>query len=113
MKIAIASDGNFVSAHFGRCQTFTIIEIQDGRLIDRMPFANPGRHPGYLPKFLRKKGVKTIVAGGMGRRALGFFVEESIEVVVGVKGTLSNVIDNLAAGTLEARESLCQQGAGG
>jgi len=28
MLIAIATDGNFVSAHFGRCPSYTIIEIK-------------------------------------------------------------------------------------
>jgi len=29
MKIAISTDAGFVSAHFGRCPSFTIAEIEE------------------------------------------------------------------------------------
>jgi len=31
MKIAISTDSGFVSEHFGRCPSFTIVEITDGK----------------------------------------------------------------------------------
>ena len=52
MKIAISTDGNYVSAHFGRCPSFTIAEIQDSKIIKKELIDNPGHHPGYLPEFL-------------------------------------------------------------
>ena len=32
MKAAISTDGGFVSAHFGRCPSFTIVEMEDGQV---------------------------------------------------------------------------------
>ena len=32
MKIAVASDGNFVSGHFGHCESFTLYEADDGKV---------------------------------------------------------------------------------
>lgn len=32
MKIAIASDGKYVSRHFGHCEGFTIYEVEEGSL---------------------------------------------------------------------------------
>ena len=112
MKIAISTDGNFVSAHFGRCPSFTIIEIQEDKVVKRTTIDNPGHHPGFLPQFLRQNGADAIVAGGMGQRALGLFAETGIEVVVGVAGQLDEVIDKIIDGTLEGGESLCRPGAG-
>ena len=33
MKIAISTDGDFVSAHFGRCPEYTILDIENGKVI--------------------------------------------------------------------------------
>ena len=112
MKIAISTDGNFVSAHFGRCPSFTIVEIEAGKLIKKETIDNPGHHPGFLPQFLHERGVSAIIAGGMGQRALGLFTEQGIEVVVGITGTIDETVDKILKGTLEGGESLCTPGAG-
>ena len=112
MRIAISTDGNFVSAHFGRCPSFTILEIQNDKVVSRTVIDNPGHHPGFLPQFLSQNGVNAIVAGGMGQRALGLFAEAGIEVVVGVSGRLDEVVDKIITGTLEGGESLCRPGSG-
>ena len=112
LKVAISTDGDTVSAHFGRCPCFTIIEFEDGKVIGREVIDNPGHHPGFLPQFLNKKGVNAIVAGGMGQRAVGLFDEVEIKVVVGVSGEISEVVEKLHNGTLEGGESLCKPGLG-
>lgn len=112
MKVAISTDGNNVSAHFGRCPSFTIIDFNDGALINREVIANPGHHPGFIPTFLHEKGVTSIIAGGMGTRAKMLFDEMRIETIVGVSGKIEDVIKQILEGTLEGGESLCSPGAG-
>jgi predicted Fe-Mo cluster-binding NifX family protein len=112
MKIAISTDGEFVSAHFGRCPAFTIVEIENGRIKNKETIANPGHSPGFIPQFLHKRGVRFIVAGGMGPRASGFFDELGIQAIVGVSGKVKDVIDQLLKGTLRGGESLCEPGVG-
>ncbi len=112
MKIAISTDGDFVSAHFGRCPSFTIVEIDNSKLINRQTIVNPGHHPGFLPQFLHQRGVDYIIAGGMGRRAEGLFEQTGIQIIVGVSGSIDEVIDKIIKGTLEGGESLCQPGSG-
>ena len=112
MKIAISTEGDFVSAHFGRCPCFTIIEVKEGKIIGREVIDNPGHHPGFLPQFLNKKGVSAIVAGGMGQRAVDLFAEAEIKVVVGVSGKIEKIVEKLQNGTLEGGESLCKPGLG-
>lgn len=112
MKIAISTDGDFVSAHFGRCPTFTVVDIKDGKIMNKETVENPGHQPGLIPQFLHQKGVECIVAGGMGMRAVGFFDEIGIKTVVGVSGKIEEVIDKLLKGTLEGGESLCSPGSG-
>jgi predicted Fe-Mo cluster-binding NifX family protein len=112
MKVAISTDGVYVSAHFGRCLSFTIVEIEGEKVVGREVVENPGHQPAFLPQFLCEKGVSCIIAGGMGRRAEALFAEKSIETLVGITGRVDDIIEKLISGTLEGGESLCKPGAG-
>jgi len=112
MRIAISTDGNYVSPHFGRCPQFTIVDIEDGKLLKKYTLDNPGHQPGAIPQFLHNKGVEAIIAGGMGMRATGFFEQLGIKAVVGVVGEIDDVIKKLQDGTLKGGESLCKPGVG-
>lgn len=112
MRIAISTDGDYVSAHFGRCPAFTIADIEQGKIIKKEKIENPGHQPGFIPQFLRQQGVEYIICGGMGTRAKGFFDQFGIQTIVGVTGSISEVLDKLLNGTLEGGESLCKPGAG-
>ena len=112
MKIAISTDTGFVSAHFGRCPTFTIAEIGEGKILKVEEINNPGHQPAFLPNFLAECGVKYIICGGMGRRAQNLFAEKEITPIVGVTGKVTEVIEKFVQGKLEEGESLCKPGAG-
>ncbi|MFH2068334.1 MAG: NifB/NifX family molybdenum-iron cluster-binding protein [Candidatus Omnitrophota bacterium] len=112
MRIAISTDGDFVSGHFGRCPTFTIVDIEKGKVTKKESVGNPGHEPGFIPQFLHQRGVGCIVAGGMGARAQGLFEEFGIKTIVGVSGTLTEVIEKLVKGTLGGGESFCKPGSG-
>ena len=107
MKIAISTDGDFISSHFGRCPEYTILDIENGKVTKREVIENPGHHPGFLPQFLKERGVNCIIAGGMGMRAKDLFSEAKIDTILGVEGKIQDAIDKLLAGTLEGGESLC------
>ena len=112
LKIAISTDGDFVSAHFGRCPEFTVLDIKEGKIEEKERIPNPGHHPGYIPQFLHQRGVNCIISGGMGARAAGFFNELNMRTVVGVTGRVDEVVAKLLAGALEGGESLCKPGGG-
>ena len=107
MKIAISTDGQSVSAHFGRCPSFTIAEIDNQQLIKKETIANPGHHPGFLPEFLSKQGVACIIAGGMGQRARMLFEEKGIQAVMGVTGGVDEVIGQYRRGELKGGNNTC------
>ena len=77
MKIAISTDNGNVSAHFGRCPEFTILEIDECKILKRDIIQNPGHHPGFLPGFLEEMGVNVVIAGGAGQRAQMLFAEKN------------------------------------
>jgi len=112
VRVAISTDGEFVSEHFGRCPSFTVVDIEDGRVTNTRVLENPGHQPGVIPQFLHQKGVNCIVAGGMGMRARGFFDEAGIQAILGITGKIDDVVRLLQSGTLKGGESLCKPGAG-
>jgi len=38
MKVAISTDQGHVSAHFGRCPSYTIVEIEKGQILKQEEF---------------------------------------------------------------------------
>jgi len=112
MKIAISTDEGTVSSHFGRCPSFTIIEIEERKLKGIEEIPNPGHHPGFLPDFFQKQGVQCIICGGMGQRAQNLFAQKGIDFILGVQGKIDEVIDKLLKGKLEGGDTLCQPGKG-
>ncbi len=107
MKIAISTEETVVSAHFGRCPTYTLVDIEDGIVVNRETIPNPGHEPGFLPKYLADKGVDCIIAGGMGPRAQGLFATHNIETIIGVQGPVDEVIEKFLQQELETGEDLC------
>ena len=112
MKIAISTDAGFVSAHFGRCPSFTIAEIEEGKVLKIEEINNPGHQPAFLPNFLAERGVSCIICGGMGNRAQMLFAEKEITPIIGVTGKIEEAIEKFVQGKLEAGESSCKPGAG-
>jgi predicted Fe-Mo cluster-binding NifX family protein len=92
-----------VSEHFGRCAYFTLAEIEDNEIKSTQVIANPYAHnhvPGQIPAFIKEQGVNVMLTGGMGRRAVSFFEQFSIDVATGAAGTVHQTIQAYLAGKL-------------
>lgn len=107
MKVAIAVDGEQVSSHFDRCERYELVQVEDGRVVGRQGLPHPGHAPGRLPPYLKQAGADCIVAGGIGRPATALFEQLDLGVIVGVTGSVDDVVKALAEGKLESGESLC------
>ena len=105
--IAIATEGNMVAQHFGRCPEYTLCKIADGSVIEEKIIPNPGHEPGFLPGYLAEMGVNCIIAGGMGPRAQSLFDAENIETYIGISGPISEVIAAYLSGNLQSGVSTC------
>lgn len=112
MKVAISTDEGKVSAHFGRCPRFTLVEIKDNKVLDKEVIENPGHKAGFLPKFLREKGVDCVMAGGAGPRAKQLFNKYDIKIVTGVRGEVDKVIEEFISNKLESGKDMCKPGKG-
>jgi len=88
MLIAVPSDAPggleaHVSDHFGHCQVFTLVQIDDGRIGGVKLLPNQGHEQGgcLVPvATLQQNGVQTLIAGGMGARPLAGFQQAGITV---------------------------------
>lgn len=107
MKVAVATEGAYVSAHFGRCPEYTIFDIDDGEIKDKKVIPNPGHQPGFLPRYMNEMGVECIICGGMGPRAQELFTQQNIKTMVGIQGLVDEVINLYIKGELVSGVSTC------
>lgn len=110
MKIAIPMAEGKLCMHFGHCEQFAILEVDDSTKAIRelTPLTPPPHEPGVLPRWLHEQGANVIIAGGMGQRAQALFAENNINVVVGAPGgTPSDLARQYIDGVLTTGQNVC------
>ena len=106
MKYAVPVSRGVVSTHFGHCEQFALIDVDETKkqILKKELVNSPGHEPGLLPPWLAEKGVSLVIAGGMGSRAQGLFQQNKIGVITGTmesdpeKAVLSHLNGILASG---------------
>ena len=85
MKYAIPVNGGVLSAHFGHCEQFAMIDADEKSktVIKKEMVDSPGHQPGFLPPWLAKQGVQVVISGGMGSSAISLFQQNGINVLLG------------------------------
>ena len=110
MRIAIPVAQDRLCPHFGHCDQFAILDIDDNlkKVINRNDITPPAHEPGVLPKWLHEKNVNVIIAGGMGQRAQQLFAQNDIEVVIGAAtSSPEELVSAYLGGTLETGDNIC------
>ena len=110
MRIAIPVANGVLCMHFGHCEQFALVEVDDGsKTVTGTSYLTPPAHePGALPRWLHEQGANVIIAGGMGQRAQGLFSQNGIKVVVGAPAEEpEDIVSGYLAGTLEAGQNIC------
>ncbi len=110
MRIAIPLTDGKLSAHFGHCEHFAIVDVDErSRSIKNQELATPPAHePGVLPKWLAGLNVELIIAGGMGQRAQQLFAQNNIEVAVGAPAdSPEGLVSAYLEGRLQCGENIC------
>lgn len=101
MRIVFASEDNqglsgSLSAHFGRCPYYTVVDVDGDQVLDIKVVENPyfnSHVPGAVPEFIKSQGAQVIIAGGMGPRAIALFEQIGIEAVTtGAQGRFDNIL---------------------
>jgi ATP-binding protein involved in chromosome partitioning len=110
MRIAIPTNDGRLSAHFGHCQRFAIVDCDpDAKTVTHTEMLTPPAHePGVLPRWLAQMHVNVIIAGGMGQRAQQLFARNGIGVVTGAPDTdAADIARQYLAGRLECGQNIC------
>jgi predicted Fe-Mo cluster-binding NifX family protein len=108
MKFAIPLAEGKLTAHFGHCQEFALVDVEDNEIKNKETLIPPPHEPGVLPKWLHDLGTNVIIAGGMGGRALDLFAQNDIKVVVGAPSlTPEELVRQYLDNTLEAGANVC------
>jgi len=108
MNIAIPTAQGKLCAHFGHCETFSMVEVDDQKIVKTVQLDPPPHEPGVLPKWLAEQGANIIIAGGMGQRAQQLFTQQGIQVVVGAASeSPEKLAENFLKGTLKTGTNAC------
>ncbi len=108
MKFAIPLAEGKLTAHFGHCQEFALVDVEDNEIKNKETIVPPPHEPGVLPKWLHDLGTTVIIAGGMGGRALDLFAQNDIKVVVGAPTeTPEELVRQYLDNKLEAGANVC------
>jgi predicted Fe-Mo cluster-binding NifX family protein len=107
-RFAIPTVNGELTAHFGHCEQFAIVETEDNK-IGEVTFVTPPVHqPGIYPQFLSNYGVHVIIAGGIGMKAQNLFNQYNIEVYIGVDfGSPEKLVEDFLNNQLQTGQNLC------
>lgn len=83
MKFAIPIADGKLTAHFGHCKEFAMVEVENQKILSTEMLDPPPHEPGVLPRWLKEQGTTIVIAGGMGQRAIQLFQQTGVEVLVG------------------------------
>ncbi len=83
MKFAIPLVDGKLMPHFGHCQEFALIDVEDKQIKKKEILVPPPHEPGVLPKWLSDLEANVVIAGGMGHKAKSLFDLHKITVITG------------------------------
>lgn len=94
-----------VCAHFGSCEYFTIVDVNDGAIagVETVGNGSPdGEHNCAAPAIvLKSHGVNTVLVSGIGGRPLLSLNEKMIRVYAGAAGKVSDAVKDYNDGLLQ------------
>jgi predicted Fe-Mo cluster-binding NifX family protein len=108
-KIAIPSMSEIgleseVFAHFGSCEYFTLVDLQDNSIAGTEVISNmspDGEHNCIAPSMILKSyDVDIVLVSGIGGRPFMSLVEKNIKVFAGARGKISDAIQEYENGLL-------------
>jgi predicted Fe-Mo cluster-binding NifX family protein len=107
MKIAIATEGTSVFGHFGKCESFTLVDVENNEVKSKTVVSTLENQHGLLPAFLASHNVNVVIAGGMGEGAKQKLDQNNIEAITGVSGSVEEAINSYINGILKSSGANC------
>ena len=130
MKIAIPSkEGNYLSQHFGRTLGFTIIEVEDGQIINQEYRPNTftghalgqhqehqhhgGEHDEHAQNshsriLIALNDCEVVIAGGMGHRLLDDLTNDGKRIYITTQLETRKAVELFLADELKNNKEACR-----
>jgi predicted Fe-Mo cluster-binding NifX family protein len=111
MKIALPSLNNNIDDHFGHCQYFTVLTVDDNKHIvteERVESPNGCGCKSDIVGVLSEKGVSVMLAGNIGDGAVNVLSSHGIQVIRGCSGDVRAVAQQWLNGTLSDSGITCR-----
>ncbi len=115
LKIAVPLAGRKLCMHFGHCEEFAVIEVDEttGKIAGTEYLTPPPHEPGVIPTWIAGLGVKTVIAGGMGAMARQMLADRGIEVLAGAADpSPEKLAEAYLKGCLELGGNVCDHSQG-
>lgn len=109
MKIALPTRDGRIDDHFGHCDHYTVVTIENGAVVVQEDLASPqgcGCKSDIAPTMARM-GIRLLLAGNMGQGALNVLTANGIKVIRGCSGPIEDVLAAYLAGTLKDNQISC------
>lgn len=108
-RIAIPMVNNMLSEHFGHCQAFAFVDVENDKITEVTTMDPPEHTPGSFPKWVAANGATDVIAGGMGGKAINLFNESGVNAFVGAPvDTPTNLVNQFIAGELTLSANYCE-----
>ncbi|HNS30271.1 MAG TPA: NifB/NifX family molybdenum-iron cluster-binding protein [Tenuifilaceae bacterium] len=106
--IAIPLENGILCAHFGHCEKFAIVKVEDCKIVDVKEITPPEHVPGLYPSWVAQFGTTDVIAGGMGQKAIELFNQQNINVFIGAPMLgARELVSDFIADKLELSANYC------
>ena len=110
MKIAIPTAGTKLCAHFGKCETFTFVDV-DNETKEVLNVEAKAPDEGVSCQsagWIASQGANIVIAGGMGGRPMMAFEEAGVKVITGCRELpIDEIVAKFLDNSLESGENAC------
>lgn len=108
MKIAIPLAGGKLCTHFGHCEQFAMLTVNDGNVVKEEKVTPPPHAPGVIPNWIADQGCTDILVGGMGEAAQAILMQRGVKVLCGAPSKTPEELVNLyLRGELVSADNAC------
>jgi len=107
-RFAVPIENGVLCAHFGHCEKFAIVDVDNDSVKEVTEITPPEHEPGLYPRWIAGHGVTDVIAGGMGQKAITLFNDEKINVYVGAPvNNAASLVKDFLEGVLVLNGNYC------
>lgn len=110
MKIALPTRNGKIDSHFGHCEYYTIVEInENNEIVSKNTLESPVGCgcKSNIAYTLSELGVKLLLAGNMGQGAVNVLSSQNINVIRGCSGDVDEVVKLWIQGQIKDSSIVC------